>query len=86
MNGMNEEMLRDMKPQTRQILKALRAGAVVTSLYAWSEFGISRLSARIWELRHEYGFPVKAMRIKVKTRETGERFAIVTGYYMEDMA
>lgn len=73
---MTEEQIRDMKPQTRQIMKHLTAGKSITSVTAWSEYGITRLSARIWELRHEYNLDIAAKKIPVKTR-LGETTTIV---------
>lgn len=73
---MNEEQIRDMKPQTRQIYRHLMTGKGITSMTAWADYGITRLSARIWELRHEYAIKIKAEKKPVKTR-FGETTAIV---------
>ena len=79
---MNEEQIRDMKPQTRQIYRHLMTGKSITSMAAWTDYGITRLSARIWELRHEYAIKIKAKKMPVKTR-LGETTTIVE-YSMEE--
>ena len=41
----------------------------ITSKDAWNALGISRLSARIGELRHEHGYEIKGRMIRATNRE-----------------
>lgn len=54
------------KQQTRIILH-LYSGGELTSLDAWKEYGISRLAARISELRN-LGFPIKGKKVESENK------------------
>ena len=43
----------DRQTQYKSILKYLEDGGVITQRIASERFGCDRLSARIWELRHD---------------------------------
>lgn len=53
--------------QRNRVLSALEKGERVTSLDAFNKFGITRLSARIYELR-ERGYNIVGERVKCKNR------------------
>lgn len=63
-----------LKPQTASVLRHLESGQSITDARARKLFGITRLSARIGELK-EAGFPVQTDLIKVKTRQGKARVA-----------
>lgn len=44
-----------MKTQNEKLLKYMKTHKGITALDAFTKLGIMRLSARIWDLRHEYG-------------------------------
>jgi len=59
--------------QRKQILKYLqKPGNTLTSLQALHLFGCARLSGRIHELRHDYGYPIASRMI---TTLSGKRVA-----------
>lgn len=64
--------------QHKRILSALDSGSL-TSLSAWKELGIARLSARISELRFQ-GYPIEGTRI-----ETVNQFGEPTHYTLYTM-
>ena len=57
-----------MTDQTMKILEHLERHGSITSLEAIELYGITRLSARVWDLRHIYDEKIKGERIRVKTR------------------
>lgn len=62
--------------QRAVILTWLLDGRTVTPIDALNGCGCFRLGARIWELRHRFGYPVKT---RVVSRN-GKQFA---GYYLD---
>ncbi|HEX7342162.1 MAG TPA: helix-turn-helix domain-containing protein [Rhodanobacteraceae bacterium] len=56
------------------VLAALRAGQLITSLDAWRDFGTSRLAAIVFDLRR-MGWPIVAETIAVPNRH-GQRSKI----------
>lgn len=54
----------------------------ITSIDAFREFGNTRLSATIFEIRHRYGIPVKSKREVGKNRY-GDKTEYVR-YYIEE--
>lgn len=52
-----------MEPQTKRILRYLKAGKGLTPLGALSRFNCFRLAPRIWEIRRE-GIPVETTTMK----------------------
>lgn len=65
------------------ILDALLAGGQLTSLDAWREYSASRLAAHVFALRH-MGWPIAGKVTRVRCK--GGRVALVTAYYMADLA
>lgn len=57
------------KTQSERLLDYLKAHEIegITTLEAFTELGISRLSARIWDLRHE-GYLIAGTLVPVKDR------------------
>lgn len=57
------------KTQSERLLDYLKAHEIegITTLEAFTELGISRLSARIWDLRHE-GYLIAGTLVQVKDR------------------
>lgn len=66
--------------QAKRVLDYLESGNTITTLNAFNELGITRLAARIYELKEE-GHDVKSKRIKV-TNQYAEQCS-VSEYYME---
>ena len=66
--------------QAKRVLDYLESGNTITTLNAFNELGITRLAARIYELKEE-GHDVKSKRIKV-TNRYDEQCSVVE-YYME---
>jgi len=64
--------------QEQRVLEYLKTHPGITSLDAFREFGITRLSARIWNLRRE-GHEIVTQRVTVRNRY-GEK--ITTALYI----
>ena len=64
----------------KRVLDYLASGNTITTLNAFNELGITRLAARIYELKEE-GHDVKSKRIKVTNRYDEQ--CSVSEYYME---
>lgn len=72
--------------QNEKILQHLQTRGDITSMQAFEQYGITRLSARIFDLRCE-GYNIKSDNVKVPTR-TGEqatvaRYTLITKTQME---
>ena len=70
-----------MNTQTMRVLEHLEKCGSITTLEATTAYGITRLSARIWELRHIYGERIRAEKVRVKTRygtTTVNRYSLET--------
>ena len=57
-----------MKDQTLAVLQHLEKNGSITPLEAQYYLGVSRLSARIWELKHIFDVPIKTEHVTVPTR------------------
>jgi len=68
-----------MQTQNERLLGYLAAGMPIDPLRAWTELGIYRLGARIFDLR-KLGYDIKSSRTAVKNRY-GES-CIVASYSM----
>lgn len=66
--------------QKAQILNDLLTGATITPLYAWRNYGCSKLSTRCGELVKQ-GFPIDRKRVKVKTRRG---YVSVMSYFIDN--
>ena len=58
----------EMTYQAMTIMEHLKKHRSITSLEAIELYGCTRLSARVWDLRHIYDKKIKGERIRVKTR------------------
>ena len=67
--------------QAKRVLDYLESGNTITTLNAFNELGITRLAARIYELKEE-GHDVKSKRIKVTNRYNEQ--CSVSEYFMEN--
>lgn len=65
-----------MKDQTMQVLEHLEKHGSITQLEALNEYGISRLSARIWELRHIFDEPITSRIVTVLVRNGSAKVAL----------
>lgn len=61
--------------QNERIVKYLRSGKALTVENAKRQFGVQRLSARIWEIRSEENIPVQTKIVKRNGQE-------VTAYFL----
>lgn len=59
-----------MEPQTKAVLNYMQTNKknTITSMEAIKNLGITRLSAKIYDLRHKYSFEIIDRRIPVVTR------------------
>ena len=69
-----------MMTQNQRVLGYLAAGMTLNPLQAWTELGIYRLGARIFDLR-KLGYDIKSSRTAVKNRY-GES-CIVASYKLD---
>lgn len=61
-------MSRNYRPtQTDKVLNYIEAFGSITTFQAFTDLGISRLSARIWEIR-SMGIGIKKESFKIKNR------------------
>ena len=49
--------------KNQRVLTHLLEHKTITSNEAWKLYGVSRLSAVIWELRHRYGYHIETYTI-----------------------
>lgn len=61
--------------QNERVLRHLKKFGQITSLEAFREYGITRLSARIWDLRHKHGLCIEST-----TKTAKNRFGETTHY------
>jgi biotin operon repressor len=59
-------MAYSLKPQAVKVLEALQSGKTITPAQAASRYGVSRMSARVQELR-QVGVPVLTVTSRGKT-------------------
>lgn len=63
--------------QTEKIKRHLNAFGHISSREAYEEYGIMRLGARIWELRHEHGMKIeKTMKSALNRFGEPVRYAV----------
>ncbi len=53
--------------QNEKILRHLREIGVITPMEAMAQYGIMRLGARIWDLKHQ-GYPISVKLVHGKNR------------------
>ena len=70
-----------MKSQNQEILTYLQEGNSITNAIAFTRFRITRLSARIYDLRQQ-GHAILAEKVKHHCNRTG-RLVRYNAYYME---
>ena len=63
-----------MNRQSERVLSYMRANGSITTLQAFENLGVTRLSARIWDIRHD-GHLVSASHRTVLNRH-GERTSV----------
>lgn len=59
------------KKQARQkalVVAHLKSNGTITSAEAWNIYGISRLSAVIWGLRHDDGYEISTTTVHTRNR------------------
>lgn len=54
--------------QATKVQRYIERFGSITTLDAFKDLGITRLSARIWELRHDRGLKIKSTPEKAKNR------------------
>lgn len=69
--------------QADRVIDYMKQFGSISSLEAFSDLGVTRLSARIWEIRHDRGYKIKAVTETTKNR-FGEkvkyfRYSIIEG-------
>lgn len=69
--------------QKQQILNHIRLHGKITTIEAVYRYRITRLSARIYELRHDDGYPIGSKRIKKKERGRTIQY---DEFYLEESA
>ena len=69
------------KTQTDAVLEWLQTGAGITSLDAFKELGVTRLSAIIFNLRRQ-GYDIEAENVRVRNRFGNT--VTVAKYYLKD--
>ena len=69
MNKTNEEYIKQESEESQcaKILEHLKKGLSITPLEALNLCGCFRLSARIWNLRHEQGYNIITERVKTSS-------------------
>lgn len=70
-----------MSRQCHKVLQYMKTHKEITSLEAVVELGITRLSARVWELKH-LGYNIGKRPRKVRDRDGV--ITTVCAYYLED--
>lgn len=70
-----------MDRQCTKVLDYMRTYKAITTLNAFEELGVSRLSARIWDLRNKYGYDIGVRPKKVRDRDGV--LTSVNAYYLE---
>lgn len=54
--------------QNIRVLNHLQSGRTITQDEAKDLYGVARLSARIWDIRHKMGYEVESKTIVVKNK------------------
>lgn len=55
---MDDNKMQDRETQCKQIIEHIEKFGGITSLEASQQYYITRLPARVWDLRNKYGYPV----------------------------
>lgn len=71
-----------MDRQCRKVLQYMRTYKTITTIEAFNYCGVSRLSARIWDLRNKYGYEINTKPRKVRDRDGV--FTTVNAYFLEE--
>ena len=72
-----------MNRQCNKVLNYMKTNKTITSLEAFKYCGVSRLSARIWDLRNKYGYDIGTTPRKVRDRDGV--ITTVSAYYLEEI-
>lgn len=70
-----------MDRQCTKVLNYMRQYKTITTLEAYEYCGVSRLSARVWDLRNKYGYDIGTKPRKVRDRDGV--FTTVNAYFLE---
>lgn len=68
--------------QVRKVLDYIKTHGGITTYEAFIKLGVTRLSARIWDLRHEHNLPIATKNKTIKTRDG--KVTSVAYYYLEE--
>ena len=71
-----------MDRQCTKVLNYMKTYKTITTLEAFKYCGVSRLSARIWDLRNKYGYDIGTQPRKV--RDQDGVMATVNAYFLEE--
>lgn len=71
-----------MDRQCRKVLNYMKTYKTITTLEAFKYCGVSRLSARVWDLRNKWGYDIGTQPRKV--RDQDGVLTTVTAYYLEE--
>lgn len=69
--------------QCDRLLRWLESGRSITPLQSWTELGIYRLGARVWDLRKQ-GYPIVKKIMPVKN-SYGETCHVASYWMMDEM-
>ena len=58
-----------MDRQSEKVLQYMKAFGTITTYEAYDKLGVSRLSARVWDLRNKYGYDIGIRDKKVRDRD-----------------
>lgn len=56
------------KTQTDRVIEYIEKFGSISTIDAFVDLGITRLSARIWEIRHDRGYEIKSEMCKGQNR------------------
>lgn len=70
-----------MDRQCTKVLNYMKMYKTITTLEAFKYCGVSRLSARVWDLRHKYGYDISSTPRKVRDKDGA--YTSVSAYYLE---
>lgn len=73
--------MKNAMSQEDMVLDYLFEHGSITSLEAFQTFGITRLAAAIWKLRHQRGFTIKSENVSGVTRFGAQ--SVYTRYWLE---
>lgn len=71
-----------MDRQCSKVLNYMKTYKTITTLEAFKYCGVSRLSARIWDLRNKYGYDIGTQPRKV--RDQDGVMTTVNAYFLEE--